>query len=206
MDHVADSYRRFLGGDDNALEEIIRANKDGLMIYLNTFMHDVSVAEELTEDTFVKLVLKKPKFRDQSSFKTWLYSIARNLARDYLRRRKKQEVSLDDCPEISAEEADLEQAYIRQEKKILLHRTMRKLKPEYQQVLWLAYFENLSQKDVAKIMKKSVHNVETLAYRARRALKSKLLEEGFVYEEFCGNGTGSFAPGAEGAVETGSRA
>ena len=57
------------------------------------------------------------------------------------------------------------------------------MKPEYHQVLWLIYFENFSNKEVAMVMKKSVHNVETLVYRARKSLKSQLEMEGFVYEE-----------------------
>ena len=57
-----------------------------------------------------------------------------------------------------------------------------KLKPEYHQVLWLTYFEGFSNKEVALIMKKSVHNIETLVYRARRAIKEELEKEGFVYE------------------------
>lgn len=60
---------------------------------------------------------------------------------------------------------------------------MRSLKPEYQQVLWLVYFEGFSLKEVGVIMKKSTHNTETLVYRARNALKAKLLKEGFVYED-----------------------
>lgn len=59
---------------------------------------------------------------------------------------------------------------------------MRQLKPEYRQILWLIYFEEFSHKEAAKIMKKSVHNIETLVYRARRALRSELDKEGFVYE------------------------
>lgn len=183
MDDAVDSYRRFLGGDNSGLEQIICAYKDGLMIYLNGFVRDICVAEELTEETFVKLVLKRPRFSQRSSFKTWLYAIARNLAMDHLRHSKRNETSLEDYPEASADEQTLERSYIRQEEKILVHRAMRKLKPEYRQVLWLLYFENFTHKEVGRIMGKTTHNVETLAYRARQALKAKLLEEGYVYEE-----------------------
>lgn len=55
-----------------------------------------------------------------------------------------------------------------------MHRALKKLKPEYHQVLWLIYFENFSNKEAAKIMGKSVHNIETLVYRARKSLKSQL--------------------------------
>lgn len=57
------------------------------------------------------------------------------------------------------------------------------LKPEYRQILWLIYFEEFSSKEASVVMKKSVHNIETLVYRARKSLKTQLEMEGFVYEE-----------------------
>lgn len=176
-------YREYLAGDDSALAQIIRMYKDGLILYLNGYTKDVTVAEELTEETFVKLVIKRPRFSGNASFKTWLYAVGRNVALDYLRRSKRTELSLEDCPEAFDDEKDLERTYIGQEDRILVHRALRKLKKEYQQVLWLLYFEDFSQKEAARILGKTTHNVETMAYRARRALKLKLLEEGYVYEK-----------------------
>ena len=60
---------------------------------------------------------------------------------------------------------------------------MRKLSSEHQQVLWLIYFEELSSKEAAKIMKKSVRSIESLLYRARKSLRSQLEMEGFDYEK-----------------------
>jgi RNA polymerase sigma factor (sigma-70 family) len=79
-------------------------------------------------------------------------------------------------------EENLEMILIKEERKRMLHNAIKKLKPEYHQVLWLTYFEGFSNKEVALIMKKSVHNIETLVYRARRAVKDELEKEGFVYE------------------------
>ena len=184
MDNGAESYRRFLQGDDKAFVEIIRDYKDGLILYLNGFVNNILTAEELTEDVFFKLVTKKPRFNEKSSFKTWLYTIGRNTAVEYLRRNSKQkEVSAEEIREIEDERLSLEQSYIKQERLLLIHRTLEKLKPEYKQVLWLVYFEDFSQKETAKIMKKSVHSVETLVYRARLALKAELEKGGFIYED-----------------------
>ena len=184
MDNGAESYRRFLQNDDTAFVEIIRDYKDGLILYLNGFVNNILTAEELTEDVFFKLVTKKPRFNEKSSFKTWLYTIGRNTAVDYLRRNSKQkEVSAEEIREIEDEWLILEQSYIKQEKLLYIHRTLEKLKPEYKQVLWLVYFEDFSQKETAKIMKKSVHSVETLVYRARLALKAELEKGGFIYED-----------------------
>lgn len=179
----AQHYQNYLNGDDSGLAQIIHIFKDGLILYLNGYVKDISIAEELTEETFVKLVLKKPKFAGQSAFKTWLYTIARNVAMDYLRHNKHQTTSIDECPEICDEEKNLEESYIREEERIILHRASKKLKREYLQVLWLIYFEGFSCKEVAKILGKTTHNVETTASRARQALKIKLLEEGYVYEK-----------------------
>ncbi len=185
MDNGASNYRRFLDGDDTGLVEIIKEYKDGLMIYLNGYAGNIHVAEEMTEDVFVRLGVRRPKYDGKkASFKTWIYTIGRNVAIDYLRRnRKRIAVSTEELAEVANEEHSLEVFYIWEEQKIELHRAIRKLRVEYQQVLWLSYFEEFSNREIAQIMKKSVRGVESLLYRARLAVKSELEKEGFEYEE-----------------------
>ena len=183
MDSGASSYRRYLDGDDDGFVTIINEYMDGLRFYLNSIVGNIYVAEDLTEDTFVKIITKKPRFSGKSSFKTWLYTIGRNIALDYLKKSKHSTIPIDEISDISDDEAALEKEYIRKEDRIIIHRALRRLKPEYHQVLWLIYFEDFSNKEAAIIMKKSVHNVETLVYRARRALKTELEKEGFIYEK-----------------------
>ena len=89
MDNGASSYRRFLDGDDTGLAEIVREYSDGLTLYLCGIVNDFSTAEELMEETLFKLITKKPKYRSAYSFKTWLYTIGRHVAIDYLRRQKR---------------------------------------------------------------------------------------------------------------------
>lgn len=62
MDNGADSYRRFLAGDDSGLVEIVRDYKDGLILFLNRYVRNIHIAEELAKDTFVRIVTKKPCF------------------------------------------------------------------------------------------------------------------------------------------------
>lgn len=119
MDNGASSYRRFLDGDDSGIVDIIKEYKDGLILYLNGFTGNIHTSEELMEDTFVKLITKTPKFSGKCSFKTWLYTIGRNVAIDSLRHRSKIfETSIDEYADLASEEEGLEQAYIREERKI----------------------------------------------------------------------------------------
>ena len=184
MDIGASSYLRYLNGDDTGLTEIICEYKDGLTLYINGYVNNIITAEDLMEDTFFKLATKKPRFSGRSSFKTWLFAIARNIAVDYLRKNGNfSNASIDELKNSIAEESSVESEYLIKEQKILLHRTMRKLKSEYFQVLYLVYFEGFTNEEIAKIMKKSKRQIENLIYRAKGTLKSELEKEGFEYEK-----------------------
>ncbi len=183
MDNGASSYRRFLEGDDSGMVELVRDYKDGLLLYLNSLIHNLDAAEDCVQDTFIKLAIKKPVFRGKASFKTWLYTIGRNVAVSYMRKNARHsETLLDEYADIAAE-TDLERDYLREEQKITLHRAMRRLKQEHCQVLVLTYFEGFDNQDVAKIMGKSRKQVENLLYYAKKSLRSELEKEGFHYEE-----------------------
>ena len=184
MDNGASSYRCFLDGDDTGLTEIVRDYKDGLILYINGFVNNIFIAEELMEETFFKLITKKPRFTAKYSFKTWLYTIGRNVALDYLRHNSRiSNTSFEDIPNIANDECALIKSFIIEERKIAVHRAMRKLHPEYRQILWLIYFEDFSTAQVATIMKKNSRQIKNLIYRAKKALKLELDKEGFIYEK-----------------------
>ena len=184
MDNGASSYRRFLDGDDKGIAEIVGDYKDGLILYLNGYVKNIFIAEELTEETFFRLIVKKPRFLGKSSFKSWLYAIGRNVAIDFIRHNSKILcTSIEDISNYLSEERSLEQSYIREEGKIILHKAISELLPDYRAVLWLVYFEDFSNKDAAVTLNKSECQIKNLLYRAKHSLKSKLEEEGFVYEE-----------------------
>ena len=94
MDYLNDNYRRFLNGEDDGLTLIIKEYKDGLILYINNYVNNIYIAEDLMQETFVKIAVKKPEFKGKSSFKTWLYAIGRNTTLDYLRHNSKYKISL----------------------------------------------------------------------------------------------------------------
>lgn len=184
MDNGADSYRRFLQGDDGGIAEIVRDYKDGLILYLNGYVNNIFVAEELTEDTFFRLITKKPKYSAKSSFKSWLYAIGRNVAVDYIRHNSYSAATpIEDIENYLREEESLEQSYIKEERKITVHKALSRLSTDYKTILWLVYFEGFSNKEAGMILKKNDRQTKNLLYRAKLSLKSNLEKEGFIYEE-----------------------
>lgn len=177
MDGSRDYEKYCKNQDDDSLERLIRGYKDGLIFYICTFTGDIHTAEDIVEDTFVKLAVKKPRYNGKASFKTWLYRIAGNMAIDHLRKRK-ETVPLDKCEEMTPDELSLEEAYIRSEERIAVRRAMDVLAPDHRQILWLVYFEGMQVKEAAAVMRKSPHAAETLIYRARKALKAELEARG----------------------------
>ena len=78
------SYKRFLAGETDAIGEIVEEYRTGLEYFLLSIIGDEDMAEELTQDTFVYLFIKKPKYKPVASFRTWLYTIAKHRAYSYI--------------------------------------------------------------------------------------------------------------------------
>ena len=183
MDVDAQNYQRFLDGDNDGLSALVEAYKNTLTLYLCAFAPDVFTAEDWMEDTFVKLAVKRPRFAGRSSFKTFLFAVARNIARDHLRRQKKTStVPLDDAANARSEQQSVEEQYLRQEAKIRLHRAMETLPAQYRQVLYLRYFEDLPPREIANVLHRRPKQVESLLYHAKQTLKAKLEQEDASYE------------------------
>jgi len=184
QDRGAESYRRFLQGSDEGLVELVREYKDGLILFMTRYVKDLYVAEELTEDIFFKLMTRKPRFDERSSFKTWLYTIGRNSAIDYIRRFHRASPVDGEClQKMQDEEAELERAYLKAEQKIIVNHILQQLAPEYARVLHLRYFEELDNEQVAVVMRISNQQARNMLYRARQKLKTELEKAGFEYEE-----------------------
>ena len=183
MDIGESSYRRYLAGDDEGLREIICVYREGLLLYLNSFVQNIHIAEDLTEDTFAELVLHCPKFGGKSSFKTWLYAIGRNITVKYLRKHAAVIIVPLDSQEYLSDEESIEQNYIIDEQKRMIHKALHSLKTEYRQILYLSFFEGFSNAESAVILHKSKRQIESLLYNAKKALKTELERSGFEYEE-----------------------
>lgn len=178
MENGASSYLRFLNGDKDGFVDVVREYKDGLVLFINSFARDMHISEEAADETFLKLYVDKPRYKSGYSFKTWLYAIGKNTAINYLKKLKRRNYSpVEDYYYIS-DETDIESEYIQGEQNISINRAIRALKKEYSQVLYLVFFEEMSNSEAAQIMGRSQKQISDLIYNAKKALKKELERRG----------------------------
>lgn len=176
MDYGAMCYRRFLDGEDSAFDEIMDTYHDSLILFINKLVGNYSIAEELAADTFVELLVHRKRFLGKCDFKTYLYSIGRHKAIDYIRREaRKKTVSTDEILELS-DDQHIEERFIEDESKRILHQAIEQLSEDYRAAVYLIFFENLSYEDAARILGKNKKQIDNLIYRAKAALKKILTE------------------------------
>jgi RNA polymerase sigma-70 factor (ECF subfamily) len=136
-------------------------------------------AEDLTQETFLKVYAELVNLRDPGQFKFWLYRIARNEVYQKLRKGKRRtEVPIDDeeTPYVDflADEKgglDPEQAILAGELNEVIRTCLMTLRPKYRDVFVLAVFEKMSYDDISKVVGRSLLSVKTDIYRARLAVK-----------------------------------
>ena len=184
MDNGASSYRRFLNGDENGFVEIVEQYGANLILFINGFVRNIAVAEDLMEETFCDLIFYKHRYKEKSSFKTYLFAIARNKAVTYLKKKSRiSDLPIEDYENQLKERNELENTVIKEDEKKQLYSAMDKLNSEYRMVLYLLYFEQMSYDEAALVLKKNTKQIKNLAYRGKQALKSIMEKGGFSYEK-----------------------
>ncbi len=183
MDKGTLLYRRFLDGDRKAFEEIVDLYADNLIFFINRYVKNLSLAEDISEDVFVEVLMHRHRYNFKASFKTYLFAVARHKALDSLRRLARHpETDYGTIENLSGTQSTEEQ-FLKQEKLRAMHRCLDTLNDDYKTVLHLIYFEEMSNEDTAKVMKKSKKQIENLAYRAKQALKIAMEKEGYADEK-----------------------
>jgi len=136
-------------------------------------------ADDLTQETFIKVYKNFSRFKFQSSPYTWIYRIAVNTGINYLRRRKlKQYFGLDNFPELRS--SDVTESS--EERKTILRKAVAKLPAKQQMVVLLRSFQELSFKEVANITSSMENSVKVNFSHALRKLRMILQDMGVKYE------------------------
>ena len=146
-----------------------------LYLYIYSLSRNHHIAEDLTQETFLKALLSLPE--EHGNIRAWLYMVARNLFFNY-RKKASRNVSLEEEMKRSDEEKDLLANMIENERKLQLYQALKKLDKKKREILLLQYFGDLSQKEIAAVLHITPENVRVLAYRAKKELKKYMEQQG----------------------------
>jgi RNA polymerase sigma-70 factor, ECF subfamily len=178
-DHVRKLVDRAQKGDRSALEELYLIHFDRIYSYLHVSVGNRHDAEDLTTQTFLKMLESIGRFRWQSApFSAWLFRIAHNLAMDHFRARKRVQPE-EEVPEpLGSEEPSAELEAMQSIGRQSMLELIDKLSPEQQQVLTLKFVFNFPNADVAKILDKTEGAIKSLQHRALASLQKQLAQKG----------------------------
>jgi RNA polymerase sigma-70 factor, ECF subfamily len=171
---------RLRRGDLDALAVLMEQYQHRLYRYLLRLVAQPSTAEDLFQQTWLRVMERIRKYDPQRSFEGWLFSVAHNLAIDYLRR--KQPKSLNEpsfSGEIPSELTQTENAgaldrLISQERRDLISKTVGNLSPAFREVITLRFEEEMKLEEIAATLSLPMGTVKTRLHRALKALKQSL--------------------------------
>ncbi len=172
------SYLRYLNGDETAFAEIVREYFPNLTFFINRYVHDPHMAQDLAIDTFTELIVHPKRYHPKTSLKTYLFAIGRHKALNYVKRRDRFSFTELTEAERLPEEISLEDAVIADARKQAVNAAVARLPEDLRVAVHLIYFEELSYEEAAKVMKKSRKQVYNLMYRAKTALRETLEQKG----------------------------
>jgi RNA polymerase sigma-70 factor (ECF subfamily) len=177
-DHIRKLVERAQKGDRSALEELYLIHFDRIYSYLHVSVGNRHDAEDLTTQTFLKMLESIGRFRWQSApFSAWLFRIAHNLAMDHFRARKRVQPE-EEVPEpLGSEEPSAELEAMQSIGRQSMLELIDKLSPEQQQVLTLKFVFSCPNADVAKILDKTEGAIKSLQHRALASLQKQLAQK-----------------------------
>ncbi len=187
MNDYSDSQlvSQYLKGDKKALEILIARYLKQVYSFIYRLTGQAAEAEDITQEVFLKMWKHLKKFKSEHNFKTWLFTIARNTAIDYLRKKKDIPFSKFDneegdnfLMETLADTAPLPSKIFEQaDLTNLLTKAINKLSVNYRQILLLYYKEQFTFQEIADITGESINTVKSRQRRALIKLKKLLTEE-----------------------------
>ena len=171
----------FQAGDEGAYVELVNRYRDRLMSFVFQFVGDMEQAEDVVQDTMLKLYEKKHYYREIAKFSTWLYTIARNLANTELRKRKRRKTTL--LSQMSRDEKDYDLPAVQPEtgqgvqREFVEKRTqaaIQQLPEHFKTVIILRDIQELSYEDISNIVEVPIGTVKSRINRARLQLQAEL--------------------------------
>ena len=182
---------RILSGDSEAFTALVRKHQKGVHALAWRRIGDFHFAEEITQDTFIRVYKHLPTLKDPSQFSGWLYVITNRLCNTWLQDNKSLIGSLEDVPVVEIQRSSYER-YIseqyetdaREHRYELAKKLLEKLPESERTVMTLYYLGEMTTKEIGKFLGVSVHTITSRLQRARKRLQQ---DEELLVQEVLGS-------------------
>jgi RNA polymerase sigma-70 factor (ECF subfamily) len=174
-------------GREEAFRELVRRYERPVFSLIYRMVRDREVAEDLSQETFIKVLNHIDRYRPEFKLSSWLFKIANNLTIDHLRKRHVDTISMDGSPhaataaEIEATSFDIEgrgesplEELESRELGTAIEQAIARLRPEYRSCILLRHVEGRSYEEIATTLDLPLGTVKTYIHRARHELRNAL--------------------------------
>ena len=176
-------------GSEAAFRELVTRYERPVFSLVFRMVRDRETAEDLSQETFIKVLNNLDRYSPEFKFSSWLFKIANNLTIDHLRRRRVNTISIEGAPDavtvesaratsiavVSQDQSPLEELESR-ELGTAIEAAIARLRPEYRACILLRHVEDRSYEEIAEIVKLPLGTVKTYIHRARHELRAALDE------------------------------
>ena len=174
--------RQAAEGSEEAFAVLVKKYRPKMFNLAYSMIRNRETADDIAQDVFIKAYIYISKFKYKSSFGTWLYRIAVNTVKDYLRKESRiNKISFDerlaspDIPDIQEDGVVIKEEELEAKlRKKLLHRAIQALPEKHRTILTLRDIQGISYKEITGILNISPGTVDSRLYRARRMLRKKV--------------------------------
>lgn len=170
---------------DENVDEALAQLAEPVFLYLRRYCGDEQLAQDLAQETLMRVARALPGFDGRSSLKTWAITIATRVAADHYRTvvRKVPEVHLEDYETLPADETSLDQQFVVDEMNACIRQVIDTLPEEYRAALVLRDMQGLAVKEVAEVLDCSLANAKIRIHRARKRLQEALNNQCDFYKD-----------------------
>ncbi|WP_096155629.1 MULTISPECIES: sigma-70 family RNA polymerase sigma factor [Bacillus] len=178
MEHVAITTENECARD-KVLEVLINEYSDRILHLTYTYVKNKATAEDLTQEIFIKCYERFHQFNEQSSLKTWVYRIASNHCKDYLRSWHHRKVTFNEklLTYIPSKAKQIEEQIVAMSEENSLVQAIMCLPTKYREAIFLYYYEELSITEISNVTGVNRNTIKTRLQRARELVKEQMVEE-----------------------------
>ena len=176
----------FAGCSMDSFTAVFNRYKNRILNFvLRGYLHDKDNAEDIVQKTFIRVYEYKYKYNTTNQFSTWVYTIAKNLSLNELKRKRKliTDDDPDDTEKFLAEDESLSQKIEKQNIQELLTKAIELLKPKYREVIVMRYLQGMSYEEISEITSKRINTLKSQSKRGLKQIRDKIRNYGIEEEE-----------------------